>query len=711
MEAKADSSSDSFATYVNQEMVQEASQDVAFDQPNVGPIGDNASPVLRTKSTSDSPGSWSSAQMDNLANRELPSVDWNALYQLGMYDGYAAAQSQAAGYVGLDYFTNPLTASLPALFSGTPVDAGGAMFCPQLINQSFEKPLPLSAPISTTAPLSAAGKKGPTRKPRTSPHPRKKSSEPTAQRASQSAPKSGPSFSTPSFRRRPCAPSAELYIPSMYSDAPYKVESPPETLSAHGEASPENEAARQKMINKRQERLIKNRAAALLSRKRKREQLINLETENERLQSENASLKARVQMLEDMVRELGGMPDPPVNSPSHTVAVQEERNRAGSPERSDSERGMKQKVAGAVFMAMCFSVSFFNLPTTKPGSEVAFYSPAQTLDHVSTRKPSVHVRSPAPFALEDATSLQTHPGSYSERVFSAFVSSNGLDRREVDGRRFYQWVNRSLRVTKPSAQRVAPPADNLTSLVAAGSAGRSAYLYSPTMRAILPTELTNRSDSPAPAVPDPQPHPSPAFRSSPPGRRSPGPTASTSAFYAWMCRFSPPPSSTRPACCDEAVLGTLRHGARFIARIRPTLPSAHPIKTFVFTTPSLKRRAFFQLMPPATLELLNFTLLSSTRVLRAADYLNVLQFPPILPRLPSDGPGLVSSRHLNPRFPNPRPLWYAFGWGELNAPDGRAKLYSALGWANRVNVRGRLRTASEPMHPLLPGVWGAQLGG
>ncbi|KAJ1930456.1 hypothetical protein EC988_010039, partial [Linderina pennispora] len=55
---------------------------------------------------------------------------------------------------------------------------------------------------------------------------------------------------------------------------------------------------------KRQERLIKNRAAALLSRKRKREYLTKLESEVEELRESNTSL---VKRLEEMEQRLNAM--------------------------------------------------------------------------------------------------------------------------------------------------------------------------------------------------------------------------------------------------------------------------------------------------------------------------------------------------------------------------------------------------------------------
>jgi septal ring factor EnvC (AmiA/AmiB activator) len=55
---------------------------------------------------------------------------------------------------------------------------------------------------------------------------------------------------------------------------------------------------------KRQERLIKNRAAALLSRKRKREHLTTLEDERQQLVDENQTLHSKVSSLEARVMSL-----------------------------------------------------------------------------------------------------------------------------------------------------------------------------------------------------------------------------------------------------------------------------------------------------------------------------------------------------------------------------------------------------------------------
>lgn len=74
-------------------------------------------------------------------------------------------------------------------------------------------------------------------------------------------------------------------------------------------------------IAKRQERLIKNRAAALLSRKRKREHLTALEEQRNDLVSENDSLKERVIELEKANMELKKKMDVQQNNDSKSVMM------------------------------------------------------------------------------------------------------------------------------------------------------------------------------------------------------------------------------------------------------------------------------------------------------------------------------------------------------------------------------------------------------
>ncbi|KAJ1992705.1 hypothetical protein GGI25_002038 [Coemansia spiralis] len=69
-----------------------------------------------------------------------------------------------------------------------------------------------------------------------------------------------------------------------------------------GQSSPVNAA--DAATQKRQERLIKNRAAALLSRKRKREYMTKLESEVEELRDSNSSLVRRLEEMENAMKDL-----------------------------------------------------------------------------------------------------------------------------------------------------------------------------------------------------------------------------------------------------------------------------------------------------------------------------------------------------------------------------------------------------------------------
>jgi hypothetical protein len=79
---------------------------------------------------------------------------------------------------------------------------------------------------------------------------------------------------------------------------------------------------------KRQERLIKNRAAALLSRKRKREHLTTLEDERQQLVNENQTLHSKVSSLEARVMSLEqeNMELKRRLSPSPSTAVQHKQH-------------------------------------------------------------------------------------------------------------------------------------------------------------------------------------------------------------------------------------------------------------------------------------------------------------------------------------------------------------------------------------------------
>ncbi|KAI9267313.1 hypothetical protein BY458DRAFT_206720 [Sporodiniella umbellata] len=80
-------------------------------------------------------------------------------------------------------------------------------------------------------------------------------------------------------------------------------------------------APKEAQLAKRQERLIKNRAAALISRKRKREHLFSLEEENRKLHEKVDLLEKQIQTLSQENLELKSVqwPDSPVKKPAQVV--------------------------------------------------------------------------------------------------------------------------------------------------------------------------------------------------------------------------------------------------------------------------------------------------------------------------------------------------------------------------------------------------------
>ncbi|KAG0247502.1 hypothetical protein BG011_001386, partial [Mortierella polycephala] len=139
---------------------------------------------------------------------------------------------------------------------------------------------------------------------------------------------------------------------------------------------------------KRQERLIKNRAAALLSRKRKREHISLLESHTDLLKNDNQELKERVSELEENVNVLTEERDTARHERDSArqecerlhrqITVLTHRSHSQSDnsvlmdmdlERNirtaDAERGLNSKATGVVFMIILFSFALFNLPGGK----------------------------------------------------------------------------------------------------------------------------------------------------------------------------------------------------------------------------------------------------------------------------------------------------------------------------------------------------------
>ncbi|KAI9479712.1 hypothetical protein BX667DRAFT_494534 [Coemansia mojavensis] len=151
---------------------------------------------------------------------------------------------------------------------------------------------------------------------------------------------------------------------------------------------------------KRQERLIKNRAAALLSRKRKREYLTKLESEVEELRDANATMAQRMAEMERKMNEMAQERDQlrraaaaqsnsattstaksqpkqtGSNQPASSESQSQEKPATDSTDNSNQQpqqqMNKRQRTAGALLMAMLFSFSLFTLPSLYPSdSQIA----------------------------------------------------------------------------------------------------------------------------------------------------------------------------------------------------------------------------------------------------------------------------------------------------------------------------------------------------
>lgn len=187
-----------------------------------------------------------------------------------------------------------------------------------------------------------------------------------------------PNVSTTALAPKPLAPRPNLDAPILIKSEPNTTATttttintlmagPPTVLSSpKKEEQTSNQQQldqKQVQIQKRQERLIKNRAAALLSRKRKREHLTCLEEEKQTLVQENEQLnkkvndlETRIQSLEKENLDLKQRLQLTSNPTSTVVSIgQNKRPLITSPKSS--------KASGVVFMIILFSFALFTLPS------------------------------------------------------------------------------------------------------------------------------------------------------------------------------------------------------------------------------------------------------------------------------------------------------------------------------------------------------------
>ncbi|KAI8348666.1 hypothetical protein BD560DRAFT_410647 [Blakeslea trispora] len=124
------------------------------------------------------------------------------------------------------------------------------------------------------------------------------------------------------------------------------------------------EAMKQAQIQKRQERLIKNRAAALLSRKRKREHLTSLEEEKQALLQQTEQLNEKVDQLETRISSLERenidlKEQLKQYQQTNTIISMDNVSKKPVPHSPKPSKA----TTGVVFMIILFSFALFSLPS------------------------------------------------------------------------------------------------------------------------------------------------------------------------------------------------------------------------------------------------------------------------------------------------------------------------------------------------------------
>ncbi|ORX56930.1 hypothetical protein DM01DRAFT_1334491 [Hesseltinella vesiculosa] len=180
---------------------------------------------------------------------------------------------------------------------------------------------------------------------------------------------------------KPLAPikSEEPSSPSSSPTIPILITSLDNTLTPDPSHPPEKSAA-ELAYAKRQERLIKNRAAALLSRKRKRDHLTSLEQERQNLIADNDALVSKVAQLETRVLSLEQENLELKRKLALPVKV--------SPTPSSLATPKHAKTTGMVFMIILFSFALFTLPSSHMHDQLTVGGSSVTMPLIESSLPN-----------------------------------------------------------------------------------------------------------------------------------------------------------------------------------------------------------------------------------------------------------------------------------------------------------------------------------
>ncbi|KAG0167263.1 hypothetical protein DFQ28_004555 [Apophysomyces sp. BC1034] len=221
---------------------------------------------------------------------------------------------------------------------------------------------------------------------------------------------------------------------------------------------PEVDSQKATALAKRQERLIKNRAAALLSRKRKREHLMALEEQKDDLSRENESLKSRVMMLE-----------------SQMEILQKENEELR--ERLNPTKPLKNaKATGMVFMMILFSFAMFSLPTQTNRLTVGGTKQLPLLSSISD----------APFGI--GTPTLDPPDGRS-------ASADLVLLEPVKSRALQTWIKDRLHQASPNQEQAGLVrwSSSSSSSTPSSPASRPIYLYSHEFSQVAPVHTNTAS--------------------------------------------------------------------------------------------------------------------------------------------------------------------------------------------------------------------------
>ncbi|KAI8377666.1 uncharacterized protein BYT42DRAFT_571155 [Radiomyces spectabilis] len=326
---------------------------------------------------------------------------------------------------------------------------------------------------------------------------RKKREQPTVNTAPMLAPAPAPTL-LPAILPLPSSPTHHAIkseekeatdFPTPASTTPPSSSSSPKpqpssTLSNDASAPVDAKAVAQA---KRQERLIKNRAAALLSRKRKREYVSSLEEQRNSLTAENHELKSKVSALESQVlvlqqenqelrNQLKFSPADGSAATTHPISVTLPIHDFNPPSTINVQ---KKTATSMVFMIILFSFALFTLPSSRMMDRLTVGgAPSKQLTLVAPNK--------APLNLLEGG--KNNPPPTTDLIVMNSVQTHDLQ----------SWINDRLQLVSKSEIAQYSTMDRLdyNKSPSSSSPASHVYLYSPSFSQVARVDGNNDDGTP-----------------------------------------------------------------------------------------------------------------------------------------------------------------------------------------------------------------------